>query len=51
MADSQVKTLEAQSQSFARDVLSSLLANVLFASFLTGGIYVGYRKNWFRRRE
>ena len=45
----QQKEAEAyhESKTFVRGVVSSLVANMIFAVFVGSGVIYGYRRNWF----
>ena len=38
-----------ESKNFVRGVMSSLVANVIFAVLVGSGVLYGYKRNWFDR--
>jgi len=51
MADALNKQITVEKHSFAKNVISSFIANIMFASLLGGGLYLGYKKKWFKIEE
>jgi hypothetical protein len=44
-------SVSAEKHIFTKGVIASFVGNILFASILGGGLYLGFKKSWLKIKE